>query len=97
MTHHTPRARLADVESRGEAALLSRDPERIAEWHRQVEQAQREVYAAEHAPSWESLLADPTSQPAGATEVAASIRAYEDATLASACACGGSIHSGCRR
>jgi hypothetical protein len=91
------RARYEDVASRGEAALLSGDPEKRAAWFADMERAEVELHAAQTAPSWESLLRDPFVQIAGADEVTASILAYQNATLASACACNGTIHSTCKK
>ena len=90
------RARYEDVSSRGEAALLSGLMEKREAWFAALTAAEREVYAARFGPSWASLLADPFSQIEGAGEVTASILAYQNAALASGCACGGTIHSGCK-
>lgn len=87
--------RLAEVMSRGEAALLSGDPDRRAAWFRDVEAAEREVHAARTAPPWEVLLTDPTSQPMGAGAVTASILAYQEAASNTPCACGGTLHKTC--
>lgn len=87
--------RLAEVMSRGEAALLSGDPERRTAWFAEVEAAEREVHAARTAPPWSVLLADATAQPHGAEAVTASVLAYQDAPLTSACACGGTLHRAC--
>lgn len=90
------RARYEDVSSRGEAALLSGDLAQREAWQAALADAEKELHAASHGPSWASLLPDPFSQPAGADVVTASVLAHRDAPLASACACGGSIHKVCR-